>query len=56
MRISSTQPAIINTESKKALATSRGFAINTTKPFRKTILAVTHLDGIFYENDKTSTH
>src|SRR5713226_2588014 len=41
------QPAKLVKESKKAPATTGAFAINTHKPFRKKILPVTHLDGIF---------
>src|SRR5258708_8801510 len=39
--------------SKKAPAKSRGFPLNTHKPFRKTILPVTPLDGRFYRHQKS---
>src|SRR5216683_454786 len=50
MRTSFVQPAIINTDIKKAPAKTGAFTINTHKPFRKTILPVTPLDGRFYKH------
>ena len=53
MRTSFVQPAIINTDIKKAPAKTGAFTINTHKPFRKTILPVTPLDGLFYKHQKS---
>ena len=46
-RSSSTQSAILNTESKKAPAKAGAFPINAPKSFRKTILPVTPLVARF---------